>query len=402
MKKTQNNYKKPNAIVYFIYRLICKAIGKFAFNTKIIRNEIKGVKGSYIVLANHESKIDFINLAIASKRRMHLVISNSFYQTISIKPLMDMIQVIPKQQFQTTPANIKKMKRVIDNNVPLAVYPVGLMSENGLSTDPGTSTAKLLKLLNTDVYVCYTEGSYLTQPKWSKVRRKGKITVDIFKLISKEELATISNEDLFKLVRKNIDFDAYENQKKNMVSYKNGNNVVGLEYVLYQCPKCKTIKSIKLEGETKLKCTCCGYTVESDNYGLLNGEEVIFDTPSAWSMDIIKNLEAELLNNPNYQYEDNVTISTINYKKHKYEEAGTGHVSINKDNIILKGIINGEEILHSFYTSTYPTLPFVPGEYLEIQDGQDIYRLKFSDPYNVTIFVNILKIINQSYNLMKK
>ena len=60
-------------------------------------------------------------------------------------------------------------------------------------------------------------------------------------------------------------------------------------------------------------------------------------------MDIIKNLEAELLNNPNYQYEDSVTISTINYKKHKYEEVGTGHVSINKDNIILKGIINGDE-----------------------------------------------------------
>ena len=119
-------------------------------------------------------------------------------------------------------------------------------------------------------------------------------------------------------------------------------------------------------------------------------------------MDIIKNLEVELLNNPNYQYEDSVTISTINYKKHKYEEVGTGHVSINKDNIILKGIINGEEIIHSFHTSTYPTLPFIPGEYLEIQDGQDIYRLKFSDPYNVTIFVNILKIINHSYNLIKK
>ena len=117
---------------------------------------------------------------------------------------------------------------------------------------------------------------------------------------------------------------------------------------------------------------------------------------------VIKNLEAELSNNPNYQYEDSVAIYTINYNKRKYEEVGAGTVSINKDNIILKGIINGEEILHSFHTSTYPTLPFIPGQYLEIQDGQDIYRLKFSDPYNVTIFVNILKIINQSYNLIKK
>ena len=113
MKKTQNKYKKPNPFIYFIYHILCKIIAKFAFNTKVLRNEVKGVKGFYVILANHESKIDFINLAIASKRRMHLVISNSFYQTMSIKPLMDMIQVIPKQQFQTTPANIKKMKRAM-------------------------------------------------------------------------------------------------------------------------------------------------------------------------------------------------------------------------------------------------------------------------------------------------
>ena len=38
-----------------------------------------------------------------------------------------------------------------------------------------------------------------------------------------------------------------------MVKYKNGNNVEGLEYVLYQCPKCKKVKSIISENTTKLK-----------------------------------------------------------------------------------------------------------------------------------------------------
>lgn len=397
MKKTQNKYKKPNPFIYFLYHILCKIIAKFAFNTKVLRNEVKGVKGPYVILANHESKIDFINLAITTKRRMHIVISNSFYQTISIKPLLDMIKVIPKQQFQTTPADIRKMKKAIDNNVPLGIYPVGLMSENGISTSPSFSIAKLLKLLNTDVYICYTEGSYLTQPKWSKVRRKGKITVDVYKLISKEDLATISNEELFQLVGKNINYNSYENQKKNMIPFKNGNNVQGLEYVLYQCPKCKTIKSIVSEETTKLKCTCCGYKVEADNYGLLNGEELIFDTPSDWSIKIIDNLKAELINNPDFQLQDSVTIFMINYKKRKFEEVGTGVISIDKNNIVLKGVVNNENIEHCFFTSSYPMLPFVPGEYLEIQDGQNIYRLKFHDPYNVMIFINILKIINNSW-----
>lgn len=397
MKKNQTKYRKPNPIIYYIYHFLCKIIAKFVFNTKILRNEIKGVKGPYVVLANHESQIDFINLAITSKRRMHMVISNSFYQTISIKPLLDMVKVIPKQQFQTTPTDIRTMKRAIENNMPLGIYPVGLMTENGLSTAPGISIAKLLKLLKTDVYVCYTEGSYLTQPKWSKVRRKGQITIDAYKLISKEDLAVISNEDLYQLVRKNIDYNSYQNQKKNNISFKYGNNVEGLEYVLYQCPKCKSIKSIVSEDKTKLKCMCCNYVVEANNYGFFNSEEIIYDTPSDWSKEIIENLKEELLSNPEYQLDDEVTISMINCKKRRFEEVGTGLISINKDNIILKGTINNQEIEHKFLTESYPMLPFIPGKYLEIQDGKNIYRLKFNDPYNIMIFINILKIINKSY-----
>jgi hypothetical protein len=137
--------------------------------------------------------------------------------------------------------------------------------------------------------------------------------------------------------------------------------------------------------------------VEANNYGFFNSEETIYDTTSDWSKEIIENLKEELLSNPEYQLDDEVTISMINCKKRRFEEVGTGLISINKDNIILKGTINNQEIEHKFLTESYPMLPFIPGKYLEIQDGKNIYRLKFNDPYNIMIFINILKIINKSY-----
>ena len=70
-----------------------------------IKNELKGVKGPYVVIANHESAIDFINAAAAIDRRAHFVISNSFYNTMPIKGLIKMAGVIPKQQFQTSFTN---------------------------------------------------------------------------------------------------------------------------------------------------------------------------------------------------------------------------------------------------------------------------------------------------------
>ena len=92
-----------------------------------------------------------------------------------------------------------------------------------------------------------------------------------------------------------------------------------------------------------------------------------------------------------------MTISMINNRSHKFEEVGTGHISINKENIILKGTINNNAIEYCFFTNAYPMLPFIPGKHLEIQDEQNIYRLKFKDPYNIMIFINILKIVNKSY-----
>ena len=106
-----NKYRKPNAFLYFLFRLVSKIISIFFFNLKIERNELKKVKGPYVIIANHESIIDFICLANVNKNRHHFVLSNSFYNSINIKFIFDGIRAIPKQQFQTTPTDLKLMKR---------------------------------------------------------------------------------------------------------------------------------------------------------------------------------------------------------------------------------------------------------------------------------------------------
>jgi len=72
---------------------------------------------------------------------------------MSINPILKKCGVIPKQQFQTAMEDLKKMKAVIDNNMPLVIYPAGLMSEDGIATKIPKGTGKLLKWFNCDVYV---------------------------------------------------------------------------------------------------------------------------------------------------------------------------------------------------------------------------------------------------------
>lgn len=143
-----------------------------------------------------QAAYDFVNLIGACKRPMSFVISNSFYQSLPIKGILDKLAVIPKQQFQTTTTDLKKIRAVIQAGESVVIYPAGLMCEDGLSTPIPTATYKLFKWLGVDVYMAKTCGTYFAMPKWTTGFRPGKTTLDIYKLFSKDELETLDADTI--------------------------------------------------------------------------------------------------------------------------------------------------------------------------------------------------------------
>ena len=391
--KKKKNYKKPNWFIYYIYKLICKFLAKFKFNLKVLRNETKGLKGPYVIIANHEAVIDFINIA-ATVKKAHFVISYSFYHSLPIQPLLKATGVIPKQQFQTSTVDMKAMKAVLDNNMPFVIYPAGLMSEHGTATPIPPSTGKFLKWLGHDVYVAKSTGSYLTSPKWSKIKRKGRINLDIYKLYDKTELKSLSNDELYNRVIQELDFNAYQSQETNPIEYKNGNNIEGLEYVLYKCPKCGKEFTNEVENSDTLICNCCGNQAKANKYGILekvNEDDVIYNHPCDWAQNIENELYEEIKNNPDYTLEDECEIRMIDYKKHKFVPVGNGNIKLNKEFITLTGTVNSEEITKTFKLNQYPILPFKPNVHFEIQENNDIYRIYLKNSNMATKWVYSIK-----------
>lgn len=395
MKKQQKKkYKKPNAVVYKLFYWACKLIAKLKFNLKINRNELKTAKSPYVILANHESSIDFINVCVVNKRRLNFIISNSFYETLSIQPLMKAAGVLPKNQFQTMVEDMKKMKACLDNGMPIAIFPAGLMSADGESTPISASTGKSLKWFDKDVYVVKSTGSYLTMPKWSSKMRKGKITVDAYKLFSVDEVRALNEKELQSKLEEALYFDAYKNQCENPVAYKGGDDISGLENVLYKCPHCKKEFAMAVENLSVIKCKECGYQAKADVYGFLNksGENEVYKLPSDWYRFIESELRREIEAIENYSLSSECEIQKINKKKHKFEKYCDGFISLDKDKFVLVGAYNGEEFEKEFSTVTFPVLPFKPGKYFEIQEKKDIYRICLKNGCEVTKWITALKI----------
>ncbi len=389
-------YQRPNLLFYRFAQAVSNIVATLVFKRKVIRNEIKDAKGPFIVIANHQAAYDFVTLIGICKRTMTFVISNSFYQSLPIKGVLDKLKVLPKQQFQTSLSDMKKIKAVADAGEPIVIYPAGLMCEDGLSTPIPAATCKLLKWLGVDVYMAKVSGTYFVMPKWSTGFRPGKTTMDVYKLFSKEELADMDTEEIKEKTEQALLFDAYREQEELLFKYKNGNNIRGLENVLYTCPHCNTEFSIEVnEKNDTLYCKNCGYSQTSDEYGFLHkngdvGQEIRY--VSDWSRLIYNNLKEKISKGEDTVISAKTDIHMIDSKKNKYVKVGQGTLTLNPEKFLIEGELNGEEVSLSIPISKFPTLPFSPGKHLEIQEGQTIYRCVFKDGKLVMKFINMVKI----------
>ena len=393
-KQRTSSYRKPNRFVFATARLISRFLCRFVFNVKIGRNELDKNSGRCVIIANHESVIDVLPAYTVVPNNTHFVISKAMMQSMPIAPLMEMCGVIGKNQFQTSALDMRRMRSVLDHDEPLMIYPAGLMTESGTSTPIPVATAKVLKWFKADIYVARVSGTYLTNPKWAKVKRRGKITIDLYKLATKEELEAMTDDEAASLVTEHLSFDAYRENEEKQIPYKNGDNLEGLEHVLYQCPSCGAEFTMDVIGKNKLCCSNCDYTVVSDKYGLLTrfgGGDAIFKYPSDWHAHIEESVYEYVKEHPNFFYQTHARIATINEKKHKYETIGYGDITFDFNKFVVNGTYHGEPFTEEIPTSAFPILPFRPGEYFEIQHGEKIYRIIPDKPGIVMKWIFVLK-----------
>ncbi len=388
-------YRKPSLLCYRLAQLVCWLFAKLIFRRKVLRNEIKGVTGPYVVIANHQAAYDFASLLSLNWRPMSFVISNSFYNSLPISGFLNKLGVIPKQQFQTTVTDMKNMKAVVNAGEPLVIYPAGLMCEDGLSTPIPTATYKFLKWLDVDIYVARISGTYFAMPKWSKGFRHGRTCLDVYKLISAEELREMDLDTLREKTDQALLYDAYREQEKLQVKYSRGGDIRGLENVLYVCPHCGSEHSIRVREKSTLYCECCGFEQTADEYGFLHntkgiGEEIRY--VSDWSRRIYHRLAKMVRDGTVTGVSCKAKIHMIDYAKHRFEEIGEGEVTLDREKFRILGTLRGAETDMEIPIAGLPTLPFSPGRYFEIQDGKNIYRCIPADGRVVMKVINLVKI----------
>lgn len=243
------------------------------FQCRRIGMEKLGKGEPALVLMNHSA---FIDLKIASSllypNPFNIVCTSDGF--VGKEWLMRRIGCIPTAKFVSDTYLLKDMLyalRTLKSSV--LMYPEASYSFDGTATPLPESLGKCLKLLKVPVIFIRTYGAYHRDPLYNGLRlRNVDVSADMEYLLSPEDIAQKSVEELNAILASHFSFDNFLWQKENQILIKEDFRAEGLSRVLYKCPCCKTEGKMKASG-IHLTCTSCGKTYELTEIGAMKALE---------------------------------------------------------------------------------------------------------------------------------
>ncbi len=346
--KNQKRYKTakyPIRQPWYLTWLIW-ILSKFALmgkKKKIEKINMEGLKPPYMLLSNHMSFIDFELTALATHpRRVNNVVNiDGFYRRAW---LLEWIGAICTRKFTTDIHLVKSINKVLKRGDILCMYPEARYSPCGTTSYLPDSLGQLIKINKVPVVVCIHRGNYLHSPFWNfRKKRRVPLHSTYTKILTPEEIKSLSVQEINNIVRKAFEYDEYKYQRENGILITEKYRAEGMHKILYKCPHCMAESKMVSSGAT-LKCTQCGkewHLNENGTLTALNGETEFSHVPDwfEWEREQVK-LEIE---NGTYYFSDTVDVHSMP-RTNRFEALGKARLTHDSENgFVLEGFYRGQE-----------------------------------------------------------
>ena len=289
MDSNQEKRKEPKLCPKWLYSLgvnLMYIYMKLFFRLNLDRSGIEDVKGPFLVVANHQSLFDFgIVSKAALPEQLRFVVSSHFFHNSIYNKILRFIGAVSKRQFVPDTVSARKTLRLAKQGCSICIFPEGQTCYSGANAAIDPNIGKLAKLLRLPVVNVQIRGNYLRRPKWARGKTyPSKVEAKAYLLLSGEQIASMSAEEIGAAIIEGISYDELEWQKGKMLRSKNPRSAEGLESLLFLCPKCGSEFTMEPNGR-HLTCSKCGYDVVINDYCLFekgDSGELIEDTISGW------------------------------------------------------------------------------------------------------------------------
>lgn len=239
-------------------------------------------KEPFVMLANHTFMFDVIHVPLKIKNVPFIIASQTLFTKQPAKFLVTQVaHVIAKSKGKSDIQAIKTIFNVVHKGYPILIFPEGDTTFYGETGHIEESTMKLIKKLGLDVITCNVKGGYLSKPRWATGKRRHRqIELNYRMEIPKEKLSEMTSEEIGTVVNKALYHNDFDYQRQMMIPHSGKKLAEGLENVVYVCPHCEGINTIRTK-DNRIFCTACGKEGFIDNYGFIQG--FVFDNLIDWN-----------------------------------------------------------------------------------------------------------------------
>ena len=219
--------------------------------------KIRDLPTPYIALCNHESFFDMYytnRLFQNAKASPAYVVNKHYIASPLVRRIAAKAGVIPKKLFTPDLSVPVQIMRMLRKGYPVIIFPEARLSVDGRNYPIVDKSAAFYRRLRTDLVLIKIRGSYFAKPKWRKKFFRSDIFVSAERVITKEEIAAMTDDELNRLIDESL---AYDESVNPVNTYKQKNKAKGLENILYRCADCGALYTTVGAGN-ELVCSACG------------------------------------------------------------------------------------------------------------------------------------------------
>ena len=251
-KKAKKWLQPQHKVVVPLLKFLFRPIALWMYHIKI--EKFKEENGrQYLVLANHQTGFDQFFPSFAFRQHLYYLASEDIFSMGWLSKVIEWIAgPIPIKKQVTDIRAVMNCMKVAKEGGSIAIFPEGNRTFSGETAFMNPAIGGLAKKLGLPIAFFKIEGGYGVQPRWSDVRRKGKMRAYVSAVLEPEEYKSWSNDQLYQYICKAL----YQNEANSEDKFFHKRSAEYLERVLYVCPHCG-ITHFESHGDT-VKCTSCG------------------------------------------------------------------------------------------------------------------------------------------------
>jgi 1-acyl-sn-glycerol-3-phosphate acyltransferase len=373
------NYRWFNKLLRWSYGLWLKLF----YRIRCIDWEIaKTMRPPFVVVANHASILDPFILGSLLTEPVYWITSDGNMRTRLMKALLRLVGSIPKSKLIPDIETVGWTVDVIrKRGGVVGIFPEGQATWDGTTLPLIPSTAKLLKLLKVPVLGAVIKGGYLSLPRWTWARRRGRMEIEWKRLLEPEELHSLPSGEILKRLEAGLAHDEAAWEKERCIHFASFRKAEHLELALYQCPSCEAVGSMR-SHRNRFYCVSCGMALSVDaslSIRGLRGEAPPFRTIrdwDRWQAGAIRTYAASCLErHPGKPlFSDSGAILLKGRRLNPLRPFRTGTLVLFPDRLELATIL-GERI--TFSLAKVEGINVLKRALLEFYIGRELYQVRF-------------------------